>query len=344
MAQHRPVTLRDIADRVGVGPATVSVVLNGSRSGTKVSETTRAAVLKAASELNYRPNALARSLRTRRTGIIGFFSGYQYVDPRNEYIASVISGMQAGCQANDLDLLLYTPQVSHTAEDIVRNLADGRFDGLVVTARPEHPIAHLLASAQLPVVAIADPLPDLPCVLADAAEGGRLQARYLARKGHKKVLYVPSDYPFLSVLDRYEGFFEEATCLGMEVVMATPVSGHGPVADWEVERSVKLSEADMSCLQSEHPCTAIQCWDDAPAYRIASQLAEAGISVPQQVAVMGYNGCTTSVEPRWKLTTICANWPQVGETAVQVLAAMIQGRNYATETVLPVHLVEGNTA
>ncbi len=82
MRTKRAHTLRDVAERVGVGPATASVVLNGSRSGTKVSEKTREAILQAARELNYRPNALARSLRTRRTGIVGYFSGYSFIDPR----------------------------------------------------------------------------------------------------------------------------------------------------------------------------------------------------------------------------------------------------------------------
>jgi len=343
MAQERPVTLRDIANRVGVGTATVSVVLNGAKSGTKVSQATRAAVIEAANELNYRPNAVARSLRTRRTGIIGFFSGYQYLDPRNEYIASVISGMQAGCQANDLDLLLYTPHVSHTPENIVSNLADGRFDGLIVTARPEHDIAHLLTSARLPVVAIADALPGLPSVMADACEGGRLQARHLAAKGHKRVVYVPADYPFLSVLDRFKAFCDEADALGLEVITTTPMGAHGPIASWEAERAAVLTAGDLQLLEGSNRCTAIQCWDDAPAYRIATQLAELGYRVPDDVAVVGYNGCTASVEPRWALTTICANWPHVGETAVRVLSAMINGLDFPQETILPVELIQGST-
>src|SRR4051812_370200 len=109
MADNRPATLRQIADRVGVGPSAVAVVLNGARSGTKVSEKTRTAIQEAAKEMNYRPNVLARSLRRRRTGIVGFYSGYEFIDPRNQYIAEVMSGLQEGCGIHGLNLLLHTP-------------------------------------------------------------------------------------------------------------------------------------------------------------------------------------------------------------------------------------------
>jgi len=343
VSQRRPATLREIAERVGVGPSTASVVLNGAKSGTKVSEVTRQAILEAAKELNYRPNAVARSLRMRRTGIIGFFSGYEYIDPRNQYIAEVMSGLQAGCAAHGLNLLLFTPNSGHTEAEIVGNLADGRLDGLVITARPEHPINALLAGSHLPVVAIADRIPELPSVLVDAAEGGRLQARHLAEKGHRRVLYVPSDYPFPSVVERYRSFHEEAALLGLTVIEGSPVSGHLDDRNLPSGINLRLSKEDISNLYGANRVTAIQCWDDTPAYRIATQIADLGLRVPLDVAIGGYNGCAPSVEPRWKLSTVSASWPNVGAAAIDVLNASIEGREYAHETILPVHFVAGTT-
>ncbi len=344
MNQRRPATLKEVADKVGVGTATVSVVLNGAKSGTKVSEKTRLAIQEAALELNYRPNALARSLRKRRTGIVGFFSGYEYIEPRNQYIAEVLSGLQAGCRHHDLNLLLFTPRTEHTEADIVAELADGRLDGLVITARPEHHINNLLAGSHLPVVAIADRIPNMPCVLADADLGGRLQARHLASRGHKRVLYSPSDYPFPSVLERQVSFYDEAKKLGIVVVDGSPISGHLDDSEVPVGISLRLRDSDLRHLSGANRVTAVQCWDDTPAYRIASQLADEGFNIPNDVAIVGYNGCAPSVEPRWNLSTICARWPSVGAAAINVLNASIQGKDCAPETILPVHFVAGSTS
>jgi len=343
MSVRRPATLKEIAELVGVGPATVSVVLNGAKSGTKVSEKTRQAINDAAKQLNYRPNVLARSLRTRRTGIVGFFSGYDYIEPRNQYIAEVMSGLQNGCMRHDLNLLLFTPSSKHSVEDIVANLADGRLDGLVVTARPEHKINTVLAGSHLPVVAIADRIPELPSVLADAALGGQLQARHLAEKGHKRVLYIPSDYPFPSVLERQTSFYAEAEALGITVIDGDPVSGH--LDDRIVTPGIRLqlSTKDLDRLSGPDRVTAIQCWDDTPAYRIATQIADRGYRIPADVAIVGYNGCIPSVEPRWKLSTVSACWAAVGSAAIDVLTTSIEGLDAPMETVLPVHFVVGST-
>lgn len=343
MSDRKPPTLKEIAERVGVRTSTASVVLNGAKSGTKVSEQTRQAILDVARELNYRPNALARSLRRRRTGIVGFFSGYEYLDPRNPYIAEVLSGLQQGCSRQGLDLLLYTPNAGHTPEEIVANLSNGRLDGLVMTARPEHPISSLLIDAQLPVVAIADRLPGVPCVVVDAEEGGRLQARHLHERGHRRVLYLPADYPFPSVIERHRSFVEEAEGLGMEVVEGTPLSGHLEHENIVEGARLRMSDTDVARLRTPDAPTAIQCWDDGPAYRVASQLASLGFRVPEDVAVMGYDGFMPSVEPRWRLSTVRAPWRAVGEAAVQTLHACIEGLPYLSEIVLPVELVVGST-
>ncbi|RYG45868.1 LacI family transcriptional regulator [bacterium] len=291
--------------------------------------------------MNYRPNGLARSLRTRRTGIVGYFSGYECIDPRNEYIAAVMGGMQSGCTQMGLDLLLYTPHTDLSPESVVANLSNGRLDGLIVSARPEHPITALLAVDHLPVVALADPLPDIPSVVADSYHGGQLQARHLAERGHRTVLYVPADYPFLSVLDRYRGFRDEAAVLGLTVIDGQPVHGHHP----EIGPSeARLHPHDLALFSQADRPTAVVVWDDAPAYRIASQLADAGIRIPECIAVVGYNGCIPATEPRWRLSTVRAPWHHIGETAVRTLHRLIEGEDVSTVTTLPVEMIRGATS
>jgi DNA-binding LacI/PurR family transcriptional regulator len=340
----RRATIKEIAERVGVGTAAVSVVLNGARSGTRVSEQTRTAILNTARELNYQPNALAQSLRMQRTGIIGYFSGYECIDPRNPYIAEVMSGLQAACTSKAIDLLLYTPHQDLAPEHVVANLSNGRLDGLVMTARPEHPITKLLVQAHLPVVAIADPIPEVPSVVADSYEGGRLQARHLFERGHRRVMYLPADYPFLSVLDRYLGFREQAAELGITVVDGRPIHGsHPELGPIEAGLHNYMPAEDLARLRGSDRVTAIVVWDDSPAYRIATQLAEEGFRIPEDVAVMGYNGCACAVEPRWKLSAVRAPWRTVAENALDTLLACIRGEQQPALTVLPVDLTIGTT-
>lgn len=342
MAERRAVTLKEISARVGVGPSTASVVLNGSKSGTKVSEETRRAILEVARELNYRPNAVARSLRRQRTGIVGLFSGYEGIDPRNPAAAEILRGLQVGCARQGLDLLLYSADAGHSAEQIVANLADGRLDGLIVTALPGHPIARLLAQERLPVVAIVDRLPGIASVVADAEATGRLQARHLHDRGHRRVLYAPSDFPFPSALDRQAVFAEEAGRLGIEVEVGPPVAGH--VARDRADAGAQRRDERIveRLLRPDRP-TVLQCWDDLAAYRLASGLAAHGVRVPQDVAVAGHGGGLTSVEPRWSLTTIRVPWQALGEAAVATLHAAIQGAAHPQTTILPIEPLAGTT-
>jgi len=343
MNRNRPATLKEIALRAGVGPAAASVVLNGAKSGTRVSDETRDAILRAAQELNYRPNALARSLRTKRTGIVGYFSGYECIDPRNQYIAEILSGIQNGAAKRGMDILLYTPQSGHTPEEIVGNLQNGRLDGLILTGLPGHPLAHLLTESYLPAVAIADPIPGLPSVVADNEMGSRLQARHLFERGHRRVLYRPSVFPFPSTLDRWRWFKDEADVLGIQVIVGAPVNGHDHWTERIRREDWDLIPADAAHLEGPDRCTAIVCWDDVPAYRTASYLERRGLRVPEDVAVIGFNGIDPGVEPRWRLTTIQANWPHVGETAFEVLNQALEGMTPPAQTITPVRLEVGET-
>src|ERR1700733_129393 len=91
------VTLTDVAARAGVSKATVSAVINGSRSNTKVSPATRDRIQAAASELKYQPNAVARSLTRRHTNIIGFYGGYRRGVQWNPFYDNVMNGLREGC-------------------------------------------------------------------------------------------------------------------------------------------------------------------------------------------------------------------------------------------------------
>src|SRR5262249_8954496 len=110
--------MKDVAERAGVSKMTVSAVLNGTSTHVRVSEPTRQRVLEAARELDYRPNAVARSLRRRQTNIIGVYCGFGYMNARLAFLSEIIGGLQEGCDCHRKDLLLHGVFRGRSVEDI----------------------------------------------------------------------------------------------------------------------------------------------------------------------------------------------------------------------------------
>jgi DNA-binding LacI/PurR family transcriptional regulator len=342
-------TLADVAEKAGVGRAAVSAALNGT-AGTRVSEATRQRILDAARELRYRPNAIARSLRSRRTNVIGFYGGDRYVDVANPFVAQLISGIQLGCREQGKHLLFQGEQVVsdrymerrqprlnalRSVEEVHASLTGGMVDGLILYVEAHDPLIPLLADSHLPVVAVADAIPSLPCVVVDDEAGGRLQARHLAEKGHRRVLYHTRSEARSSVSRRAQAFQDEAAAQGMEVIVCTTTGG-GSV----------LSEADEARLFSGSPeqrPTAVVCWADLSAYRLLNRLIAKGRRIPAEASILGYDGIEFPVPPLQRVTSIHAPWREVGRSAVSLLEDLITGKEAPRQVVLPVELLPGDT-
>jgi DNA-binding LacI/PurR family transcriptional regulator len=334
MRQRRGATLKDVAEQVGVSRMTVSAVLSGGSGNIRVSQATRERVLDAARKLRYRPNALARSLRSRTTNVIGVYSGYHYFEPRNSFFAQLLGGLQEGCVEYRKDLLLHSVFRGDTAEDIHTALMDGRIDGLIMFAPAHDPLVEPLATSHLPVVAVADPVSALTSVTVDDAGSARPVLEYLAARGHRRLVYRSVDRVLISVERRHAAFREEAGRMGltMEEWCATDrVTDDSWFEGW------------LARPTHERP-TAVVCWNDVAAYDVLDRCAHIGIRVPEALAVTGFDDIPNPVASRFRLTTVRAPWAEVGRTAVRLLVEQIDGAEVPGETVLPVELVLGDTA
>ncbi len=328
-------TLEDVARTAGVSKYTVSAVINRTNSNTRVSAQTRQRILDAAATLQYRPNAIALSLKRRRTDLIGLYNGYGGFDARNRFLGEIIGGLQEGCDRHGKDLVLFRIFKGHTADHIYPALVDGKVDGLVIYAPMHDALTEKLTASHLPVVAISDALPSLPSVVIDDAQGGRQQAEHLAERGHERILYRAAFHARRSTTRRMEGFLEAAGRLGMTVHITRPSSAqtHG------------VSEEERALLQGpkgERPTAAV-CWEDEHADALMLECHRLGIRVPGDLAVMGFDGLEPTRAPAWHLTTVRAPWVQVAATAVSLLMEQMEGRPVALETILPVTLFAGET-
>jgi DNA-binding LacI/PurR family transcriptional regulator len=330
-SERRSTTLRDVARSVGVSESTASVVLNRTRSGTRVSAETRRHVLEAAERLGYRPNALARSLQTGRTQRIGIYSGRARLDSRNLFFAEVLGGVFEGALEFGLNTVVHT---SGNSPDMLLDLLSNRaLDGLVVHARKDDPVVGMLHELRVPAVAVADQVEALPSVCVDDIAGGRLQAQHLAQLGHRHVLYKQTAHTAISAVRRMESFCQAAEELGIRVT-----------CHYEESFDDLLTADDIAVLSGgADRASAVVCWNDRTAEAACQTVSSLGMSIPGEVAVVGFDGFSGFYAPRFELTTIRAPWSAVGHQAVKALMSMVAGDAVASLTTVPIEFHRGAT-
>ena len=291
----------------------VSVVLNGSRSGTRVSQATRQQIVEIARELNYQPNSVARSLARRATHIFGFYSGFDYFDARNPFVAEMTAGLLDACARCKRDLLLHTVFRGQVIDGLYDELLSGKVDGLVVWAPDDDPLVALLRDSRLPVVSVVETLPPFPSVGVAEHNGAYEIGRYLFDRGHRSIIYLTPGAQPPSRGRRLEGMQQAAAENGMALQVTADL------ASAEVQEALALPHS------SELRPTAIACWNDMVAYQALSYCRRAGIAVPQEIAITGFDGIELPIEQDVRLTTVRAPWAQVASTAVTYLVDLLEG-------------------
>ena len=331
MAGSNTVKMKDVAERAGVSTMTVSLALGDS---SRITPETRRRVLEVVKELQYSPNARGRALRSGFTNIIGLYAGFGAVNVRLPFFTEVVSGLQEGCEQVKKDLLLHGIFHGGGAADIFTELADGRIDGLIVNMPQDNPLAARLAKSGFPVVAIADPLLEIPSVIVNDAEGSRLLAEHLRERGHRRVVYLNSRARPLSAVRRREAFLHCAAELGMEVEQAFYEGD---------ENANSPFVPDLLRRDPAHRPSAIVCWNDETAYELLAECRLHNVRIPDDVAIVGFDGSSSTYANRWFLTTIRAPWADAARTAVLYLDQLLKGETVPQETVLPVEFVQGHT-
>jgi DNA-binding LacI/PurR family transcriptional regulator len=184
------------------------------------------------------------------------------------------------------------------------------------------------------VVAITDALEGIPSVVADDADGSRMIAENLAANGHQCVLYRVCPGESDSAGRRFDAFKTHAQDLGIEVIEGHTTDWRGKLGPNEIERIVRRKELGIS---------AVVCWGDPSANALLRYCFENRIRVPEELSIVGFNGIEPSVEPRQRLTTVRANWAEVAQCAVSLLARRIEGESVPMWTIMPVQFVEGDS-
>lgn len=327
-----PVTAKDIARELQLSQPTVSRILSGDPAH-RVAQATRQRVEETARRMGYQPNAVARSLRRGRTQIVGLYTNHDY-DARNEFLGTIIGSLQRSCEQQDLDLLLHSARSERSAEEMFGKLRDGRIDGLILHANADDPLVALLGQSSLPVVTVADRLPNLPAVTCDDVDGVHQLMTALWQRGYRRFVFLTPDQRLTSVERRRAAFESEAVRLMLPAGDYAVFSIFGEEAGTELDR-----------IRAFGPGCAVFCWNDRAAYHLLRACREQKLRIPDDLAVAGFDGFPDDKIPMWQLMTIRCPWEQVASLALRTLIDRIDHPGeIPAEMCLPITLVPGNTA
>jgi DNA-binding LacI/PurR family transcriptional regulator len=299
-------SLKQVAEHLGLNPATVSVVLNDV-PGRSIPQATRDRIKAAAKAMNYQPNLLARSLRNRRTLTIGIL-----VPELGEgYHTQVMSGI--GDQLIQAGYFYFTAHHRHKRnliEDYSRMLVARGAQGLIaIDTHLEHPIS-------VPVVAVAGHrhIDGVTNVLLDHARAAELALGHLYGLGHRKVAFMRGQ-PFSSDSDeRWNNLVVIAKRMGLEIKPELVV---------HLDRDMTSPELGFSVVQrlldAKQPFTAIVAFNDISAIGAIRTLKDFNLRVPEDVSVIGFDDIRAAAFTLPRLTTINQPLEEIGRIATQSL-------------------------
>ncbi|SUI42060.1 Ribose operon repressor [Serratia marcescens] len=299
--------MKDVARLAGVSTSTVSHVVNNNRF---VSDSVRDKVMAAVEQLNYAPSALARSLKLNQTRTIGML----VTASNNPFYAEVVRGVERSCYERGYSLIL-----CNTEEDAARmnrsmeTLLQKRVDGLLLMCTENHRPSQDALSRY----------PSLPIVMMDWAPfegandiiqdnsllGGEMATDHLIARGYRKIACIAGPQDKTTARHRLEGYRNAMRRAGLPVP-----PGYEVHCDFEFEGGVN---AMRQLLALDEPPHAVFAGNDAVAVGVYQALYQAGLSVPQDMAVMGYDDIELARYLAPPLSTIHQPKDSLGELAIR---------------------------
>ncbi|MDT0351859.1 LacI family DNA-binding transcriptional regulator [Pseudonocardia charpentierae] len=298
-------TIRDVATRAGVSPATVSRVFSQPET---VAPGTRQRVLTAAEELRYAPNPVARSLARRRTGNLGIV----VPDIANSFSAMIIKAAQQEARHAEYALFVTASEELVDDEERQARALAPQVDGLLLTS-PQASDACLRELADIvPVVVTNRLLDSVPAVLTESAQATGHAVEHLHALGHREVAYLagPDGY---SNQSRTSGLQAACARLGLEPVVLGP---------FPARFSSGVRAADLVLAAG---VTAVVAFNDDIAAGLLTRFADRGVRVPEQISVVGHDDTALAEMVTPRLTTVHIPAAAAGATATQLLIRYVRG-------------------
>ncbi len=323
---NRRVTADDVAKAAGVSQATVSRVFT---PGGSVSKEAREKVEKIAQDLGYRPNALARGLTQRRTGLIGIVTG----DLSSLYDCQLLSHLCGALRAEQWQpLLMRTARSDETGGALLEAMAY-QVDAIILAAGSVPP--SILSETQTyhtPILMLGKgPTPGVDTICCDNLGGVRLIARHLLAAGHQRIAYIAGTAAAFSEQERREGFTEALVASDARLVAIAN-------GDYTYEGG---QAAALGLLTAVEPPDAIFCGNDTMALGAMDAARHIlGLSVPRDVAIVGFDDIAMAAWPGYRLTTVRQPMEKTVAAAVSLLRRRLAGEDLPPQAVrIPTGLI-----
>ena len=328
------IRIKDIADRAGVSPTTVSNVIHGKTG--RVSKATVEKINRILKEMEYVPSISARMLANTSSGLIGVALGFMKKGNASSFEDPFVSAMLGNLEYQIREHGYYMMLVArHEQDDIMQQALGWNFDGMIAMALKEKEIAELSERLGKPLVTIDQYLPPelgVRSITMDDRGGAYQMSQYLIGKGHKKFLFL-SDCDLGVDHYRWLGVRQAMEEAGIEDFESRHI-----VIPWNPEQREKAYEEMLPFFKKQ---TALFFSSDYYALEASNFLQNRGIKVPEEISIAGFDDVTYATLARPKLTTVHQMVDGKARRAVEVLMHLIQDEPVQKDIPpLPTTLVE----
>ena len=324
------VTIKEIAKVANVSYATVSRALSGSP---EIGDATRERILKICDEMKYIPDSVARSMVKKRTDIIGVVTA----SINNPFMSELIEAIEIAARERGYNLMVCNSSYDLELEKRQFSLLLGRrVDGIIVIPAGHDTAKNLSGyETDVPVVYVSENLQDgeASYVAIDNAAGARIGVEYLHRMGHRNILYLGRREGSLTHSLRADGVVKACKDFGMTVTFKDNIS----FGKSSMDAGYQLAKA---YLASPVGATAIFCATDSLALGAMQAADEAGMRIPDDISILGFDNISFTALPRIGITTVEQPKTEMAQAAMElVLAAREDGSQKSSRSIMP-RLVE----
>ena len=333
--EDRPISLKTLAEYLSLSPATVSIVVNNAPGAKSIPLKTRERVLEGAKKFNFKPNYLARSLRTRQS----FTIGVVVPEFSEGYFTMVMNGLEEHLlQAGYLHFVVSHQGKPDLIDGYPRLLTERAVDGFILVNTQLNEIV------DVPVVSISGhkKMRGVTNVMLDHDHSAMLALQHLYDLGHRNIAFMKGQPHALDSESRWESIRQLAEQIGIrmrpELCVHIRTNSWSPELGYPVVRDLLSSRRDFS---------ALFCFNDIAAIGAIRAIVDAGLRCPQDISVVGFDDITSAAYHTPSLTTIRQPLKRMGEMAAQLLLKRIQNPKEAyPDTVMfePELMVRESTA
>lgn len=309
-ALKQPVSLKVLAEHLGLSPATVSLVMNRAPGAKAISDATKSRILAAARKFNYRANFMARSLRTLHSFTIGVL----VPEISEGYAAMVMSGIEDRLLESGYFYFVASHRhKSDLLDEYPHMFIDRAVEGLIVVDTP------MKRSLSVPVVAVSGhhDARGVTNIVLNHKRGATLVLDHLYGLGHRRIAFIKGQKFSSDTAVRWNALREECSALGIASDRVVQLEGDSPSSEPGYVATKKLLEADPHF-------TALVAFNDVSAIGAIRALRESGYEVPRDVSVVGFDDIQAAGFQNPGLTTVRQPLRKMGEAAAETLIARIQ--------------------